>query len=251
VKSSQMQACIDFIRFSMEVEGATLEDGQERQIMSILDEDVSADQAVEEVIREAMLDENFIPSDEENGHYLDTRTLVNYFNIEERNEMINLECRIIPLRMAEIFLKPIPTKFDFELLKEIHTVLFGDIYPSAGEIRHFDASKRTSFCKPQYINQMANTIFSKLFSDRYLTGRDRESFVNDLAFYMGEVEALHPFFDGNGRTARVFFYLLALNAGYDLKWYEMDPDRLLEADISAIDGEYQPLVSVLAEVLVQ
>jgi cell filamentation protein len=98
---------------------------------------------------------------------------------------------------------------------------------------------------------MANTIFSKLFSDRYLTGRDRESFVNDLAFYMGEVEALHPFFDGNGRTARVFFYLLALNAGYDLKWYEMDPDRLLEADISAIDGEYQPLVSVLAEVLVQ
>jgi cell filamentation protein len=79
---------------------------------------------------------------------------------------------------------------------------------------------------------------------------DRETFINDLAFYMGEVEALHPFRDGNGRTARLFFYQLSMNAGYDIDWSLVDADRLLEADISAIDGDYQLLIDVLEEVVI-
>lgn len=251
VKSGQMQACIDLIRFSLEVEGSSLEDEQESQICSVLDGDLSADDAVETIVRESSLDDNFIPSEEENGRYPSTKTLVNYFNIQERDRLRMLENQIVPFRFAEILMRPLPLRFDFETLKEIHSTLFGDLYPSAGEVRTFNASKRTSFCKPQYIGQMSQSIFSKLLSDRYLKGRERDQFINDLAFYMGEVEALHPFADGNGRTARLFFYLLTLNAGYDVKWYEMDPDRLLEADISAIDGEYQSLVAVLSDVVVQ
>lgn len=251
MKSSQMQACIDFIAFTLEVEGFSMEEDQESYLREILDGDATADAAIESIIREASLDENFIPQEGENGHYPNTKSLVNYFNIEERDELRRLENLIVPMRLAELLTHDIPTNYNFELLKEIHNTLFGDLYPCAGVVRDFSTSKRTAFCQPEYIEPMARTIFSKLLADKFLKGKEPDQFINDLAFYMGEVEALHPFIDGNGRTARVFFYLLVMNAGYDIKWFEVDPDRLLEADISAIDGEYQLLIDVLSEAVVR
>jgi cell filamentation protein len=41
-----------------------------------------------------------------------------------------------------------------------------------------------------------------------------------------------------------------MNAGYDIDWSLVDADRLLEADISAIDGDYQLLIDVLEEVVI-
>ncbi|MGP1419413.1 MAG: Fic/DOC family protein [Sphaerochaetaceae bacterium] len=251
MKDSRIQAFVDFIKFSMEVEGVGFDESLEASVRAVLDGDVSADEAVEAVIRNESLDDDFVPAEDENGYYPGTKSLINYFNIEERDRLREIEAKVVPIRMAEMMSRDIPDRFDFELLKEIHTTLFGDIYLSAGEVRHFDASRRTAFCKPEYIDQMALNIFGKLVSDRYLMDRDWEQFINDLAYYMGEVEALHPFFDGNGRAARVFFYLLVLNAGYDVRWDDVDPDRLLEADISAIDGEYQLLIDVLSKSVIQ
>jgi cell filamentation protein len=161
-----------------------------------------------------------------------------------------VEARFVNIRTAEVLLDSIDMKFDFDQLKAIHERLFGDVYPSSGQIREVAAAKRTVFCQPEYIEDMALEIFDRLRNDRYLKNLGRDDFINDFAFYMGEVEALHPFRDGNGRAARLFFYQLAMNAGYDIEWYKVDPDRMLEADISAIDGDYQLLIDVLSEVVV-
>ena len=67
---------------------------------------------------------------------------------------------------------------------------------------------------------------------------------------IGAMEALHPFLDGNGRTTRYFFTGLARNAGYDIIWSATDPDRYLEGNIAAIDGDYQPLIDVLEEAVI-
>ena len=66
---------------------------------------------------------------------------------------------------------------------------------------------------------------------------------------VGEAEALHPFRDGNGRAIRFYFNRLVQEAGYLLHWSKADPDRMLEASIAAIDGDYQALVDVLGEIL--
>ncbi|MBO4388705.1 MAG: Fic family protein [Spirochaetales bacterium] len=250
MNEGQIQAFMDFLRFSLEAEGAQMTESQDEQLRMVLDGELNPDEAVQEIVDELGLDDAFKPSGDEDGRYPGTKCLVNFFNIRDREKLKAVESRIVPIRMAQLLAGELPVKFDFNLLREIHSALFSDIYPSAGEIRHFGASKRTSFCRPEYIQDMADNIFGKLLADRYLTDRDEESFINDLAFYMGEVQALHPFFDGNGRSARAFFYLLILNAGYDMKWYEIDPDRLLEADISAITGEYQLLIDVLSEAVV-
>ena len=66
---------------------------------------------------------------------------------------------------------------------------------------------------------------------------------------MGEAEALHPFRDGNGRAIRFFFSRLVYEAGYKLRWADADADRMLEASIAAIDGDYQALVAELGEMI--
>lgn len=250
MKDGQIQAWIDFIRFTLDSEGTPLDEELENQLRAVLDEEVTADTLISQYIQEQGLDESFIPVASDNGKYENSIVLVNYFNIEVHSHLREVERVIVSLRLAEFLTKPLSHKFDFDYLKEIHTQLFSDIFPFAGEVRTCESSKRTAFCKPQFIDSMQKHIFSKLQADRYLVDKDFESFVNEVAYFFGELEALHPFLDGNGRALRVFFYLLALNAGFEVKWYEVDPDRLLEADICAIECEYQNLIDVLSEAII-
>ena len=60
----------------------------------------------------------------------------------------------------------------------------------------------------------------------------------------------HPFMDGNGRATRFFFNSLALAAGYEIGWGSADPDHFLEANVAALDGDYQALIDVLEEIVI-
>jgi len=249
MKSGRMQACIDYIRFNHEAEGFVFSDIDESAITRILDGDLTPDGYIQELIESNGLNTNYIPPANEGGFYPHTSCLVNFFSIKERTKLRRIEALFANVRSAEILTEDPKNTFDFEYLKSIHARLFGDLYPSSGQIRTMTAAKRTVFSNPEFIESASEDIFSRLRKDRYLKDLEREDFINDLAFYMGEVEALHPFRDGNGRAARLFFYKLILNAGYDLDWSMVDPDRLLEADIAAIDGDYQLLIDVLEEVI--
>jgi len=249
VKNDQMQFCIDFIRFNQNSEGFDLDEQTEEVLRQILDDEISTDNAVEDYIEKEKLETVFKPLSDNSVFYPNKSIQVNYFNIKDKKKLKKIENHIYPLRLAEILKNEKPTKFDFEFLKDLHSSLFGDIYPHAGEVRTFSASKRIVFCQPEFIENMSITLFKKLQNDRYLTNKDRRSFINDLAYYMGEMEALHPFTDGNGRATRIFFHFLSLHANYQIQWFEIDPDDLLEADISAIDGEYQLLVDVLNDAI--
>lgn len=249
MKSGRVQACIDYIRFNQEAEGFELSSDEEDSLRQVLEGDILADDVVQAVLdTEGLTTTHTLPKDV-GGYFPRTKSLVNYFGIKERSRLREVEMKISNIRTAEFLTEPSQQEFDFAYLKQIHHHLFGDIYPSAGQVRSVMAAKRTEFCSPEFIESTAEDIFSRLHKGRYLEGMDREEFINDLAFFMGEVEALHPFRDGNGRTTRLFFYQLAMQAGYDIDWAMVDPDRLLEADISAIDGDYQLLIDVWEEVV--
>ena len=78
-------------------------------------------------------------------------------------------------------------------------------------------------------------------SEDFLQGLDRETFVARLAHYLGEVNAVHPFREGNGRSQRAFFEQLAHDAGFTLAWQHLDAARNIEAAATIMRGDAEPM----------
>ena len=63
--------------------------------------------------------------------------------------------------------------------------------------------------------------------------------------YLGEVNALHPFREGNGRAQRAFFGQLARDAGFTLAWQHLDPARNVKASAAIMRCNREPMREML------
>lgn len=95
----------------------------------------------------------------------------------------------------------------------------------------------------------AANIFGELRTEKWLRGLARRDFIERLAYYMGEVNALHPFREGNGRTQRILFAELSRRAKYELDYSKIEPGKLLAADIAAYNKDYSLLIDLLEKML--
>lgn len=55
-----------------------------------------------------------------------------------------------------------------------------------------------------------------------------------MAYYLAELNVLHPFREGNGRTLREFIRQLALKNGYLLNLQNVNPKEMLAACIKSV-----------------
>ena len=152
---------------------------------------------------------------------------------------------------ALIFLKesPVPPSYDLGHLCAIHRRIFGDIYDWAGQLRTVAIAKGSWFCLPQYIESSAAEIFRALHGESLLRGLPRDVFTERLTYYLGEVNAVPPFREGNGRAQRAFFEQLASDAGFILDWQHLDADRNVAASASIMHGDPAPMRKMLDELL--
>jgi len=179
--------------------------------------------------------------------YPGTKALVNRFGIRDEEQLETVERKLTYLRVTELMKQPPAGHFDLAHLKAIHHDIFQDVYEWAGQVRtgSFLQKGETLFCLGQHIESFAADIHRQLKAENYLRGFDRGEFIKRLAYYMGEINALHPFREGNGRTQRVYFHLLAVAAGYNLDFEQIPHQELLSADIAAFDQDYAPLKTIL------
>jgi cell filamentation protein len=152
---------------------------------------------------------------------------------------------------ALIFLKESPAQPSYELshLCAIHRRVFGDIYDWAGQLRTVAIAKGTWFCLPQYIESAAAEVFRALHDDNLLRGLPRDAFTERLTYYLGEVNAIHPFREGNGRAQRAFFDQLASDAGFILDWQHLGADRNIAAPAAIMRGDPTPMRKMLDELV--
>jgi len=184
--------------------------------------------------------------DEDEYCYPGTDVLINKLGITNKEELADAEKKIAYLRTIKLNEQIGENNFDFQRLKSIHQYIFQDLFDWAGVPRNIDIAKGESlFCLSRYIESSANDIFRRLQKENNLLGLPRTQFIERLAEYMGDINALHPFRDGNGRTQRQFFKELVRNAGFDIDFDKMNPQELLRADIAAMNGNSKPLVALL------
>ncbi|MGH3406108.1 MAG: Fic/DOC family protein [Streptosporangiaceae bacterium] len=120
-------------------------------------------------------------------------------------------------------------------------------YEWAGQLRTVAIAKGAMFCLPQYIDSSMAVIFRQLRHEGFLRGLRRDVFAGRLAYYLGEVNALHPFREGNGRTQRAFFGQLARDAGFTQAWQHLDAARNIEASAAIMRGDPEPMRKMLDE----
>jgi cell filamentation protein len=178
-----------------------------------------------------------------------TRTLNNKFGITEPAKLQDLESAIyIRLNVTSLLEKG---DLDYSHLKNIHRHLFGKLYDWAGQERTVDIIKGHShFARKEFIARESNKLFSKLKTEHYLQNLNHTDFCRKLSFYFNEINAAHPFREGNGRTLRAFFDVLSKRAGYRLAWERLNAQEYTQANISGFNGDYAPLTKLFEQIAI-
>ena len=172
--------------------------------------------------------------------YPESSVLKNKLGIKNHDELVTAEREITSLKIAMAKVKPIQGHFDFEHLKAIHRFIFKDIYTWAGKTRHVNIAKGNQFCLSQNIEMYAQELFAKLKSDNYLIDYNG-NIAHRLAYYLSEINVLHPFREGNGRTQRLFIEYLADNAGYKVDFSDVSAKEMIVASAEAFSLDYEKL----------
>ena len=210
--------------------------------------------------------------------YKGTNVFKNTFHIHDKDLLEKQEALLVTFQTSKLMLSdkcsPQERKlyriaksnnFDVEQYLAIHKFLFGGIYPEfAGKIRSEDISKGgITFCTHFNIYSYLNDELNK-FKSNILHCNTVDEFLNCLAYSYGEINMVHPFNEGNGRTQREFFrqfvefYSKKLGFGEFTLDYSIMKDKpelhddIIKGSIQAgVRCEYGILKYVLENILVE
>lgn len=176
--------------------------------------------------------------------YPGTDVLQNRLGLHDPELLAAAEAELAAIAVEHVEIEGPP--FDFPYLCRLHRQLFGEVYEWAGEIRGVDISKGgTRFCTVSRIVPEAIRLLDELAGAQCFLGLDRQSLVRRSAELYGELNMVHPFRDGNGRTLRLFLEHVIVACGHGVAWGPMDREEWITACIAAADCDYEPLIALL------
>ena len=147
--------------------------------------------------------------------YPNSNVLKNKLDIMDATKLQKVETQLVLIKLYELRQKGITGDFSPRHLIAIHLFIFGDLYPFAGKFRTENIAKdHFRFAEWEFIEEELNRLTRQLQAEDYLAGLSKEDLAKRLAYYLSELNVLHPFREGNGRTIREFIRQLALRNGY-------------------------------------
>ena len=190
---------------------------------------------------------------EEDPYLLPNGTLKNKLGISDAEELAQVEADLVENRELSLTNKGPTGKFDFRLLKAIHHYLFQDIYEWAGKIRITDLYKADNQGLHQFtanikIEKEAQQIFFELARNQELKNLHPNQFIDQITKLFNEINILHPFREGNGRTQRAFTKALAQQAGHKLRFKIITRERMIRASIQGMEGNLEMMQRIFKEI---
>lgn len=164
----------------------------------------------------------------------------------ERAETDFVAARLLQLELGGV----VPGRFDAAHLKAIHRHLFQDIYEWAGHSRDervalADGTVATEpvlrkadgnpFMVGRQIPAALARMADRLRQANYLRGLSRAAFATEAADVLVEINGIHAFREGNGRTQRAFIRALAMKVGHVLDFAVVTHERMVRASIAGND----------------
>lgn len=173
--------------------------------------------------------------------YKGTDVLKNKLDIKDEELLKEYETRIVAFKIATISTLTISMPYTPERLKFIHKYLFEDVFYFAGEYRQENIIKENfRFSEYEYIEDNIKQIFQKINIEE-MKKMTFDEFIKRLSYIMTELNVLHPFREGNGRTIRELIREICFDCGYVIDWYEINHDDILKASKKAIFDETEQI----------
>jgi cell filamentation protein len=183
--------------------------------------------------------------------YPGTSVLRNLRDLRDAGVFSEFEAEATARRLRQLEHKPLSGAFDSRHLQAIHRYIFQDVYEWAGDFRTVSISKSGDpFAFPQHIVSSLDRTSAELKREGYLVGSDLERFASRGAYYLGEINAVHPFREGNGRTQREFIRELAFQSGLMIDWGQVSQEEMIDASRRSLRIDNAELERVLKKTLV-
>jgi cell filamentation protein len=142
-------------------------------------------------------------------------------------------------------------QFDPAHYSAIHHHLFQDVYEWAGEYRSIRIAKGSAmFCYPEHIAEQMDILFGQLSGALFKLGIAPNDFIAAAASFLADLNAIHPFREGNGRTQLTFLFQLGNRAGISLDMARIKPQEMLLAMIASFDGKLAALEEEIGRLIV-
>lgn len=179
--------------------------------------------------------------------YPGTSVLRNRLDLQDQDALSAFEVDAVTQRGDEPFpdgpLGPL-------LYQAYHRHLFQDVYAWAGTLRRVRIHRdQSTFCYPQNIAGQLDRLFAWLAGENHLENLDAAAFAAKGAHFLSELNVIHAFREGNGRTQMSFFAMLAERAGHRLDFDRLDPDAFLAAMIAAFHGPEEGLARQIFDMI--
>lgn len=198
---------------------------------------------------------DYFYDDEQDAKYCypGTNVLKNKLDIRDLDRLHEAERDYSSVRQAELSNMGVTGDFSFKHLCSIHKQLFQDVYSWAGKTRTADISKGTIFCLVQFIESQFDDLYRKLKKENFLADiADEKEMGKRLAFYLGELNMIHPFREGNGRTQRIFIEQLCLNNGrFEIDFTEITKEEMIAASVRSANASNDMLEELIEKCLIK
>ena len=179
--------------------------------------------------------------------YKGTDVLKNKARLRNAERLSDFELEMTTLRASD----PLPAgRFDPKHYCAVHRYLFQDVYAWAGRYRTVRTSKGGNhFCFPEHIEREMARLFVRLHAPAFTGGASRREFVSAASDFLAELNVIHCFREGNGRSQLAFLALVGGRAGHRLQLDAIDDKAFLRAMITSFSGNTRALEKELSRLI--
>lgn len=180
--------------------------------------------------------------------YPGTSVLRNKAGLTDQDELDQFEQLMFLTRSEESLPEG---ALDYAHYRAIHHHFFQDVYEWAGQPRQIRTAKGGNwFCYPEHIDAEMNRVFGELAEEAHLADTNNLSdFANHAAYYIAEINAIHPFREGNGRCQLTLLDILMQVAGLEMIEDNIDEEEFMAAMVSSFADDKAPLVIAIAKMV--
>jgi cell filamentation protein len=179
--------------------------------------------------------------------YRGTFVLKNRAGLRDSKRLQAFELEMSSLRADE----PLPNgRFGPAHYRAVHKHLFGDVYTWAGRYRTVRTAKGGNvFCYPENIDTEITKLFGRLRKGALHTPASSNAFIEAAAGFLAELNAIHAFREGNGRTQLAFLRLVSVRAARPFDLTRLRHGPFLDAMIQSFHGSTGGLEAELRRLL--